>query len=177
MKISISFLHWGFICLHTGFNTALKLLWLLCHGFAAMKLIQHLLNTFPCCASIGLFHAALSICQLLSPECFLLSTAKRFFMSLVFAGEALLVTSGLVLYFGDMLACTISKVRAALSHPIQAVMTEKSSWISILMLTTLFEQVCRLLISPQLVSIRYGIKRSEIGIIIQVWIFKWWNSL
>ncbi|XP_022730868.1 dolichol kinase EVAN-like isoform X2 [Durio zibethinus] len=86
-----------------GFNTALKLLWLLCHGFAAVKLIQHLLNTFPCCASIG---------------------------------EALLVTSGLVLYFGDMLACTISKV-------------------------------CRLLISPELVSIRYGIKRSEIGIIIQ----------
>ncbi|EOY34458.1 hypothetical protein QUC31_018434 [Theobroma cacao] len=88
---------------HTGFNTALKLLWLLCHGFAAVKLIQHLLNTFPCCASVG---------------------------------EALLVTSGLVLYFGDMLACTISKV-------------------------------CRLLISPELVSIRYGIKRSEIGIVIQ----------
>ncbi|TYI48863.1 hypothetical protein E1A91_D13G277100v1 [Gossypium mustelinum] len=88
---------------HTGFNTALKLLWLLCHGFAAVKLIQHLLNTFPCCASIG---------------------------------EALLLTSGLVLYFGDMLACTISKV-------------------------------CRLLVSPELVSIRYGIKRSEIGIIIQ----------
>ncbi|XP_022752900.1 dolichol kinase EVAN-like isoform X3 [Durio zibethinus] len=119
---------------HTGFNTALKLLWLLCHGFAAVKLIQHLLNTFPCCASIG---------------------------------EALLVTSGLVLYFGDMLACTISKVRAALSHPIQAVVTAKSSRISISMLTTLFEQVCRLLISPELVSIRYGIKRSEIGIIIQ----------
>ncbi|XVF20293.1 hypothetical protein REPUB_Repub11eG0185500 [Reevesia pubescens] len=88
---------------HAGFNTALKLLWLLCHGFAAVKLIQLLLNTFPCCASIG---------------------------------EALLVTSGLVFYFGDMLACTISKV-------------------------------CRLLISPELVSIRYGIKRSEIGIIIQ----------
>ncbi|KAL1128755.1 hypothetical protein V6Z11_A13G269600 [Gossypium hirsutum] len=51
-------------------------------------------------------------------------------------GEALLLTSGLVLYFGDMLACTISKV-------------------------------CRLLVSPELVSIRYGIKRSEIGIIIQ----------
>ncbi|KHG19069.1 Dolichol kinase [Gossypium arboreum] len=44
--------------------------------------------------------------------------------------------TGLVLYFGDMLACTISKV-------------------------------CRLLVSPELVSIRYGIKRSEIGIIIQ----------
>ncbi|XP_016755944.1 dolichol kinase EVAN [Gossypium hirsutum] len=88
---------------HTGFNTALKLLWLLCHGFATVKLIQHLLSTFPFCASIG---------------------------------EANLVTSGLVLYFGDMLACTISKV-------------------------------CRLLIPPELVSIRYGIKRSEIGIVIQ----------
>ncbi|XP_038990583.1 dolichol kinase EVAN-like isoform X2 [Hibiscus syriacus] len=88
---------------HTGFNTALKLLWLLCHGFAAVKLIQHLVHTFPFCASVG---------------------------------EALLVTSGLVLYFGDMLACTISKV-------------------------------CRLLIPPEMVSIRYGIKRSEIGIIIQ----------
>ena len=131
-----------------------------------MKLIQHLLNTFPCCASIGLFHATISICQ-----CFLLSTLKRFFMPLIFVGEALLVTSGLVLYFGDMLACTISKVRTALSHQIQAVMAEKSSRISILMLTTLFEQVCKLLISPDLVSIRYGIKRSEIGIIIQV-IFK-----
>ncbi|XVE59046.1 hypothetical protein DITRI_Ditri05aG0013400 [Diplodiscus trichospermus] len=92
---------------HTGFNTALKLLWLLCHGFAAVKLIQHLLNKFPCCASIG---------------------------------EAFLVTSGLALYFGDMLACTISKVRTALSLQIQAVMAKKSSRISILMLTTLFEQ-------------------------------------
>lgn len=104
----------------------------------------------------------------LSPKCFLLCSVNFFFYVPCFAGEALLVTSGLVLYFGDMLACTISKVRAALSHPIQAVMTEKSSRISILMLTTLFEQVCRLLISPELVSIRYGIKRSEIGIIIQV---------
>ncbi|GLT80772.1 hypothetical protein SLA2020_521950 [Shorea laevis] len=60
----------------TSLNTALKSLWLLCHGFAAVKLIQHLLNTFPSCASMG---------------------------------EALLATSGLVLFFGDMLACTIAK--------------------------------------------------------------------
>ncbi|KAA3485726.1 dolichol kinase EVAN-like [Gossypium australe] len=60
----------------------------------------------------------------------------KFFNTPQIAGEALLLTSGLVLYFGDMLACTISKV-------------------------------CRLLVSPELVSIRYGIKRSEIGIIIQ----------
>ena len=30
----------------------------------------------------------------------------------LFLGEALLVTGGLVLYFGDMLACTIVKVSA-----------------------------------------------------------------
>ncbi|KAK9266375.1 hypothetical protein L1049_027343 [Liquidambar formosana] len=62
---------------HCGLHTALKLLWVLCHGLAAVKLIQHVLNTFPSCASIG---------------------------------EALLVTAGLVLYFGDMLACTIAKI-------------------------------------------------------------------
>ncbi|KAM0996636.1 hypothetical protein ACFX13_006658 [Malus domestica] len=61
----------------TSFDTALKLLWMLCHGLAAVKLIQHVLRTFPSCASIG---------------------------------EACLVTSGLVLYFGDMLAYTIEKV-------------------------------------------------------------------
>ena len=31
-----------------------------------------------------------------------------------FIGEALLVTSGLVLYFGDFLACTIAKVTTIL---------------------------------------------------------------
>ncbi|XP_062082198.1 dolichol kinase EVAN [Humulus lupulus] len=85
----------------TGFNTILKLLWMFCHGLAAVKLIQHLFNTFPSCASIG---------------------------------EALLVTSGLVLYLGDMLALTIAKS-------------------------------CRLLITEDVV--RYGSKRSEIGVIIQ----------
>lgn len=88
---------------HTGLNAALKWLWILFHGFASVKLIQHLLCTFPYCASIG---------------------------------EALLVTGGLVLYFGDMLACSIAKV---------------------------FERS----IPTKLVSIQYGIKRSEISIIIQ----------
>ncbi|KAE8037782.1 hypothetical protein FH972_010344 [Carpinus fangiana] len=88
---------------HTGFDTVLKLLWVLCHGLAAVKLIQHFLSTFPSCASIG---------------------------------EALLVTGGLVLYFGDMLACTIVKVIGFLS-------------------------------SSDLVSVQYGIKRSEITTIIQ----------
>ncbi|KAJ9188805.1 hypothetical protein P3X46_000167 [Hevea brasiliensis] len=70
-----------FILSGTGMQTTLKLLWVLFHGFAAVKLVQHLLNTFPSCASIG---------------------------------EALLVTTGLVLYFGDMLACTISKLHGYL---------------------------------------------------------------
>ncbi|KAJ9699268.1 hypothetical protein PVL29_008053 [Vitis rotundifolia] len=58
-----------------GLHAVLLLLWVLFHGVAAAKLIQHVLNTFPSCASI-----------------------------------ALLVTSGLVLYFGDMLGCTIAKI-------------------------------------------------------------------
>ncbi|CAN6989603.1 unnamed protein product [Brassica rapa subsp. trilocularis] len=88
---------------HTGLNTSLKMLWMLFHGLAAVKLIRHLLCTFPSCASIG---------------------------------EALLVTSGLVLYFGDFLACTIAKI-------------------------------CENLIPVDLVSISYGIKRTETGIIVQ----------
>lgn len=66
---------------HCGMHTAFRLLWVLCHGLAAVKLIQHVLNTFPSCASIG---------------------------------EALLVTTGLVLYFGDMLACTFAKIHGYL---------------------------------------------------------------
>ncbi|KAF2569559.1 hypothetical protein F2Q68_00024649 [Brassica cretica] len=88
---------------HTGLNTSLKMLWMLFHGLAAVKLIRHLLCTFPSCASIG---------------------------------EALLVTSGLVLYFGDFLACTIAKI-------------------------------CEKLIPVDLVSISYGIRRTETGIIVQ----------
>ncbi|PSS14024.1 Dolichol kinase [Actinidia chinensis var. chinensis] len=53
-----------------------KLLWVLCQGFAAVKLIQHVVHTFPFCVSMG---------------------------------EALLVTSGLVIYFGDMFAITFTK--------------------------------------------------------------------
>ncbi|KAI9388059.1 hypothetical protein POPTR_009G007900v4 [Populus trichocarpa] len=61
----------------TGLHAIWKLLWVFFHGFAAVKLVQHLLNTFPSCVSFG---------------------------------EALLVTVGLVLYFGDMLAYTIEKL-------------------------------------------------------------------
>lgn len=88
---------------HTGFHTVLKLMWVLFHGLAAVKLIKHFLSTFPSCASIG---------------------------------EALLVTAGIVLYFGDMLACTIAKVAGYLN-------------------------------SLELVSVQYGVNRSEISTIIQ----------
>ncbi|KAL3579674.1 hypothetical protein D5086_017509 [Populus alba] len=60
-----------------GVHAIWKLLWVFFHGFAAVKLVQHLLNAFPSCVSFG---------------------------------EALLVTVGLVLYFGDMLANTIEKL-------------------------------------------------------------------
>ncbi|KAF5196245.1 Dolichol kinase evan [Thalictrum thalictroides] len=64
-----------------GLHVALKLLWVFCHGMAAVKLILHIIHTFPSCASIG---------------------------------EALLVTAGLVLYVGDMLACTLVKIDVTL---------------------------------------------------------------
>nr|GEY12587.1 dolichol kinase EVAN [Tanacetum cinerariifolium] len=54
----------------------LSLLWVVIHGLAAVKFIQHVLQTFPACASYG---------------------------------EALLVTAGSVVYFGDMSAFTIAK--------------------------------------------------------------------
>ncbi|KAF7823354.1 dolichol kinase EVAN [Senna tora] len=60
-----------------GLHIALKLSWVLCHGLAAVKLVQHFLSTFPSCASIG---------------------------------EVLLVTAGIVLYFGDTLLHTIAKL-------------------------------------------------------------------
>ncbi|XP_057954105.1 dolichol kinase EVAN isoform X2 [Malania oleifera] len=69
------------ISYYYGVFMALKPLWLLFHGLAAVKLIQQLLKTFPSCASIG---------------------------------EALLVTGGLVLYFGDMLTFTIAKIHGYL---------------------------------------------------------------
>ncbi|XP_077221793.1 phosphatidate cytidylyltransferase family protein [Tasmannia lanceolata] len=64
---------------YSGLDVAMKLLWILCHGLASVRLIQHILHTFSSCASIG---------------------------------EALLVTGGLVLYFGDMLLITLAKIDA-----------------------------------------------------------------
>ncbi|XP_008800540.2 dolichol kinase EVAN-like isoform X1 [Phoenix dactylifera] len=60
-----------------GWFVTKNLLWLLCHGLVTVFLIQHILQTFPMCASIG---------------------------------EALLVSSGLVLYFGDILGHTVLKI-------------------------------------------------------------------
>ncbi|PPD78816.1 hypothetical protein GOBAR_DD24279 [Gossypium barbadense] len=86
-------------------------------------------------ASSGIMLGAVTLPTVMLSKLIQLSRAFSL-QQIEIGGEALLLTSGLVLYFGDMLACTISKV-------------------------------CRLLVSPELVSIRYGIKRSEIGIIIQ----------
>ncbi|KAK6936086.1 hypothetical protein RJ641_033116 [Dillenia turbinata] len=106
-----------------GLQTALKLFWVLCHGFASVKLIQHLLHSFRSCASV---------CNL---QDVLIVVPPRIMDYSLFLGEALLVTAGLILYFGDMLAYTISKVQRNFSTPVLA--------------------------------FNYGIKRSEISVIIQ----------
>ncbi|CAD6248233.1 unnamed protein product [Miscanthus lutarioriparius] len=59
-----------------GLMVMTDMVYMLCHGVAAVILIKHILEKFPSCASFG---------------------------------EALLVSGGLVLYFGDMLAHTLSK--------------------------------------------------------------------
>ncbi|XP_047316384.1 dolichol kinase EVAN-like isoform X1 [Impatiens glandulifera] len=62
---------------HVGSAICSELLWVLFQGFAAVKLLQHVLSTFPFCAS---------------------------------AGEALLVTAGLTIYSGDMIALSLAKI-------------------------------------------------------------------
>lgn len=37
----------------TGSLILIKLLWLICHALATVVLIQHILLTFPSCASLG----------------------------------------------------------------------------------------------------------------------------
>jgi hypothetical protein len=77
----------------------------------------------PCTSSAPLFR--LNHSKSLVDGTLLLVSLIRFFMRFMFfcnylsllslfLGEALLVTGGLVLYFGDMLACTIVKVSAVL---------------------------------------------------------------
>lgn len=65
-----------------GLLAMINMVYLLCHGVAAVILIQHILEKFPSCSSFG---------------------------------EALLVSSGPVLYFGDMLAHTLSKMEFSVS--------------------------------------------------------------
>ncbi|CAM8898072.1 unnamed protein product [Rhodiola kirilowii] len=60
-----------------GLSASVKLVYVVCQGLAAVKVVQHIIYTFPSCASIG---------------------------------EALLVTSGLVHCFGDMVASTVAEV-------------------------------------------------------------------
>ncbi|CAD6248108.1 unnamed protein product [Miscanthus lutarioriparius] len=65
-----------------GLMVMTDMVYMLCHGVAAVILIKHILEKFPSCASFG---------------------------------EALLVSGGLVLYFGDMLAHTLSKMEFSMS--------------------------------------------------------------
>ncbi|XP_047322941.1 dolichol kinase EVAN-like [Impatiens glandulifera] len=63
--------------LHNDSAVCSELLWVLFQGLAAQKLLQHVLSTFPFCASIG---------------------------------EALLVSAGITIYSGDMVALTLAKI-------------------------------------------------------------------
>ncbi|WVZ77926.1 hypothetical protein U9M48_025720 [Paspalum notatum var. saurae] len=81
-----------------------NMVYMLCHGLAAVILIKHILEKFPSCSSFGLY---------------LKSKMYHFFTHLFTLlhtlGEALLVSSGLILYFGDMLAHTLSKMEFSMS--------------------------------------------------------------
>uniref|UniRef100_A0A7N0TLC8 dolichol kinase n=1 Tax=Kalanchoe fedtschenkoi TaxID=63787 RepID=A0A7N0TLC8_KALFE len=90
-----------------GLLATLKLFYVFCHGFAAVKVIQHIIHTFFSCASIG---------------------------------EALLVTSGLIHYFGDMIACTVTEIcrRLVSSGLVSAQFGINRSEISTIIQGTLF---------------------------------------
>ncbi|CAM8898071.1 unnamed protein product [Rhodiola kirilowii] len=93
-----------------GLSASVKLVYVVCQGLAAVKVVQHIIYTFPSCASIG---------------------------------EALLVTSGLVHCFGDMVASTVAEVSFIYLYDLMIV----------------------------LVSAQFGINRSEISTIIQGTLF------
>ncbi|KAL6223210.1 hypothetical protein ACLB2K_006599 [Fragaria x ananassa] len=105
LSLSCIVLHTAVCCVTLGTSSltsseaALKLSWMLCHGLAVVKLIQHVFRTFPSCASVG---------------------------------EACLVASGLVLYFGDMLAYTIAKVSGFLIKSDMVQYGSKTSEINII---------------------------------------------
>ncbi|CAM8938900.1 unnamed protein product [Rhodiola kirilowii] len=98
-----------------GLPASVKLIYVVCQGLAAVKVIQHIIYTFPSCASIG---------------------------------EALLVTSGLVHCFGDMVACTVAEICRRLISPglVSAQFGINRSEISTIIQGTLFG----LLIFPNL---------------------------
>ncbi|OQU84356.1 hypothetical protein SORBI_3004G039300 [Sorghum bicolor] len=68
-----------------GLMVMTNMVYMLCHGAAAVILLKHILEKFPSCASFG---------------------------------EALLVSSGLILYFGDMLGHTLSKMEFSMSSKV-----------------------------------------------------------
>ncbi|KAL5213400.1 hypothetical protein ABZP36_024247, partial [Zizania latifolia] len=74
----------AYFCLKTdrGLLLMSNVVYMLCHGVAAVILIQYILEKFPSCSSFG---------------------------------EAILLSGGLVLYCGDMLAHTLSKMKFSVS--------------------------------------------------------------
>ncbi|XP_044475542.1 dolichol kinase EVAN [Mangifera indica] len=111
---------------------------------ATWSLICIVLYAATCCVSLAtISHTGSNTALKLLWELFhglvavkLLQRLLNCFPSCASIGEVLLVTTGLVLYFGDMLAYTIAKVSGQL-------------------------------ISTDFISVQYGMKRSEISIIIQ----------
>lgn len=80
------------------------------------------------------------------------------------------MASGLVLYFGDMLAYTIAKVIVFLLLRALSFSLETLALYLHLIFVRLFKQVSGFLIKSDMVQ--YGSKTSEINIIIQVRFFK-----
>ncbi|KAM7502161.1 hypothetical protein LguiB_001065 [Lonicera macranthoides] len=63
---------------NTSYYTTLALMWVLCHGLAAVKLIQHVLHTFPRCASIGEAHLVTAGLVIYFGDMFVCTVAKIF---------------------------------------------------------------------------------------------------
>lgn len=74
-----------------------------------------------------------------------------------------MVTAGFVLYFGDMLGCTIAKVGM-----IYIFLEPKLLLIFLMIIRDCLEQILGAFSSSDLVSVQYMMNRSEISPIIQV---------
>lgn len=83
------------------------------------------------------------------------------------AGESLLVTTGLVIYFGDMMAYTASKVGFTIFSSPNAWSQDDQSVISFWLIKVCIKQISYLA-STKALFIQNGIVRSEINTIIQV---------